>query len=128
MGRNWYLMVESDMYELPIAVAESPKELSEMVGIPAKAICEKMCRARKEGLWCEFVKIPKEGEYSLHERRVLGTAAEDGRKQRVLMVGGLERREFKSVRDAALYAGRDVSTINRWCRLGEGGGYVWSRL
>ena len=38
-----YMKVTKDKYELPIAVADTPRELSKMVGIKAQSISRYIC-------------------------------------------------------------------------------------
>lgn len=48
-----FMMVTSDKYQLPLAVADTPRELSRLVGVSAKLITEEACRKRK----ARFVKV-----------------------------------------------------------------------
>lgn len=42
-----YMKVMADKYELPIAIADSPKELAEMVGVKANSISSQITRAER---------------------------------------------------------------------------------
>ncbi len=44
-----YLEVTSDEYELPIAVAESPKELARMTGTTSNIIRSAICHLKQPG-------------------------------------------------------------------------------
>lgn len=42
-----YMKVTADKYELPIAIADSPKELAEMVGVKSGTISSQITRGEK---------------------------------------------------------------------------------
>lgn len=42
-----YLKVTKDKYELPLAIADSPSELAEMVGTTSNAITSAICHNQK---------------------------------------------------------------------------------
>lgn len=44
-----YMEVTSDEYELPVAVAESPKELAEMTNVNSSAIRSAVCHMKMPG-------------------------------------------------------------------------------
>lgn len=59
-----YMAVTADRYELPLAVADSPRELAKIVGIPAKTINEMICKGYNGGkskLGMRFFRVAKEG-------------------------------------------------------------------
>lgn len=57
-----YMEVTRDKYELPVAVADSPAELSKMVGTKATTISQQICIKKSENKWCKFLKISMESE------------------------------------------------------------------
>lgn len=60
--RSLYLLVSSDKYELPLAVADSIRELSALIGVREDAIRSAMSKARKRGNRCRYVKVVIEEE------------------------------------------------------------------
>lgn len=64
-----YMKVTGDKYELPIAIADSPKELAEMVGVKANSISSQITRAEKG-----YLKVGK----ALYHRVEIGRVDEDG--------------------------------------------------
>lgn len=58
-----YICVTHDEYELPIAVADSTKELAQMLGVKSKTIVESLCRVRNGTRgWCRYKEIEIEEE------------------------------------------------------------------
>lgn len=60
--RSLYLLVSSDKYELPLAVADTTRELSALIGVREDAIRSAMSKARKRGNRCRYVKVVIEEE------------------------------------------------------------------
>lgn len=63
MGKYLWLMVETDDYELPLAVADTARELAEMVGSTkhnVETFVSKGCNGRING-W-KYVRIPNDEE------------------------------------------------------------------
>lgn len=52
-----WMEVTQDKYELPVAVAESKKELAEMRGIKPKTIQNAIMRAKSHGWQCKYKKV-----------------------------------------------------------------------
>lgn len=52
-----FMMVTKDRYELPIAVADTRKELGRMVGVSPVTIANSISRARKNGHKCQYVRV-----------------------------------------------------------------------
>lgn len=65
--RYLYLLVSSDKYELPLAVADSSEELAEMLGVRRNTIDSIICHARdgrrKRSKYCkvEWIEDDMEG-------------------------------------------------------------------
>lgn len=60
--RSLYLLISSDKYELPLAVADTTRELSALIGVREDAIRSAMSKARKRGNRCRYVKVVIEEE------------------------------------------------------------------
>ena len=56
-GRYLYVKTTADRYELPVAVADSVKELAEMLGVNANMISAAICHARKAGWKSIYKKV-----------------------------------------------------------------------
>ncbi|MBS6644022.1 MAG: hypothetical protein KH366_10635 [Clostridiaceae bacterium] len=58
-----YTAVTSDIYELPIAVADNIQELTQMLGVSRSTIASTICQAKKGG-WkrCRYHRIEIEDE------------------------------------------------------------------
>ena len=52
-----YMAVTSDKYELPIAVADSPLELGEMLGRSRNTILSAISHAKRWGSRCCYVRV-----------------------------------------------------------------------
>lgn len=52
-----YMLVTLDKYELPLIVADSPKELAARTGEKATSISRQICRSKKYGRRCQYVKV-----------------------------------------------------------------------
>ena len=57
-----WLKVSADVYELPLAVADSAKELAGLCGISLNGLFSYMSRCKKEGRDCIYKKILVEEE------------------------------------------------------------------
>lgn len=57
-----YMLVSHDEYELPLAVADTVRELSALIGVREDAIRSAMSKARKRGNRCRYVKVVIEEE------------------------------------------------------------------
>ena len=58
-----YMEVTQDKYELPVAVADSVRELAYVVGVKENTVCNIMSRAKKRGGRCKYIKVElEEGE------------------------------------------------------------------
>jgi hypothetical protein len=51
------MMVTKDEYELPMAIADTPTELANLVGTTRAAIHSQIGRAKKSGKRCRYVKV-----------------------------------------------------------------------
>lgn len=56
--RFLWLEVTKDEYELPVAVADSAAELSEVLGLDADSVMSSYSRAKRKGCWCKYKKVP----------------------------------------------------------------------
>lgn len=67
--KYYFMMVSNDKYELPLCVAESVKELAEMVGIKPNSITVALLRGREKGnkkIYAKkykFIKVEISNEY-----------------------------------------------------------------
>jgi ribosomal protein L7Ae-like RNA K-turn-binding protein len=52
-----YVAYSKDKYKLPIFIADSPKELSAVVGVDSNTISSMICRAKTKGKECRFAKV-----------------------------------------------------------------------
>lgn len=52
-----YMMISHDEYELPLAVADTIRELARMLGKNPNTISSIMRHARKKGHWCRYIKV-----------------------------------------------------------------------
>ena len=58
-----YMAVDLDEYELPYAIADSPKELAEICGTKADAIRSAICHVRAgRAKRSQFIRVDVEGE------------------------------------------------------------------
>lgn len=55
--RFLWLEVTKDEYELPIAVADSAAELSEVLGLDADSVMSSYSKAKRKGYWCKYKKV-----------------------------------------------------------------------
>lgn len=52
-----YMMITHDEYELPLAVADTIRELARMLGKNPNTISSIMRHAREKGYWCRYIKV-----------------------------------------------------------------------
>lgn len=52
-----YMMISHDEYELPLAVADTIRELAWMLGKNPNTISSIMRHAREKGHWCRYIKV-----------------------------------------------------------------------
>ena len=52
-----YMLVSNDKYELPICMADTQRELAEMIGVKEDTIRSVMSRCRKNGRKCRYVRV-----------------------------------------------------------------------
>ena len=58
-----YMEVTQDKYELPVAVADSVKELAKLVGVKKDTIWTMINHAKNRGGKCKYIKVElEEGE------------------------------------------------------------------
>lgn len=62
MKQTIYMLMTTDKYELPLAVADTTRELSALIGVREDAIRSAMSKARKRGSKCRYVKVVIEEE------------------------------------------------------------------
>ena len=111
------MAVENDIYELPLAVADTVSELALMVGMNKRDIYTEMSRAKKEGLWCRFIKVPLDGDFDMPAFGKVKVKKETGpKKQRVIQVVNGQVIEYESAVKAAEANCVNVSTIRRWIK------------
>lgn len=56
----YWLLVTQDKYRLPIVVADSLEELSNMIGISRRSISHAMSKTKIRGGQCKYEKVRKE--------------------------------------------------------------------
>lgn len=52
-----YMIVSKPPYEFPLQMFDSLKELGKFVGIEPRYISSIMCRARRQGAYCRYVRV-----------------------------------------------------------------------
>lgn len=52
-----YMLITRDKYELPLAVADSKKELGKMLGVSPTTIANSISRSRKDGHKSKYVRV-----------------------------------------------------------------------
>ncbi len=52
-----FMLVTKDKYELPLAVADTRKELGKMLGVSPVTIANSITRARKDGHKSKYVRV-----------------------------------------------------------------------
>ena len=58
--KHIWLKVTHDKYELPLIVADTREELARKLNIRPNAISEQMSKAKKLGIRCQYIKVPRE--------------------------------------------------------------------
>lgn len=62
MKRKIYMCVTHDKYELPVAVADSPKELADMLGVTSNNILSAIYHAKVSGRKSIYVRVVVDDE------------------------------------------------------------------
>lgn len=57
-----YMLITKDELELPLAVADSPSELSRMIGVSSNTIKSSISHAKRKGKWCRYIKVKVEDD------------------------------------------------------------------
>lgn len=57
-----YMLITTDRYELPVAVADTVKELAFLIGVTENNIRSAMSKAKKRETRCRYVKVVIEEE------------------------------------------------------------------
>lgn len=52
-----FMMVTKDKYELPLAVADTRKELGRMIGVSPITIANSITRTRKDGHKSQYIRV-----------------------------------------------------------------------
>lgn len=52
-----YMKVTRDEYELPVAVADSARELAILLGLEPKTVRKVMYASKKKDIWCCYRKV-----------------------------------------------------------------------
>ncbi|WP_405322214.1 hypothetical protein [Frisingicoccus sp.] len=60
MAQCVYMAISDDVYELPVAVADTIAELSQMIGVKRNAISSAMSKAKKKGFKSRYIKVTLE--------------------------------------------------------------------
>ena len=60
MGRYLWMKVTSDEYELPVAVADTAKELAKIVGTTENTINSRISHAKADGCRCQYKRVEVE--------------------------------------------------------------------
>lgn len=89
-----YMAITDDQYELPIAIAETQRELSRLVGIDVGNICREL-KLQDKNIWSRFIKVPAEGAFSLPTRN----AQPPKRKNKAIIGNG---QYYSSIAEAAI--------------------------
>lgn len=111
--RYLYIMVTSDEYELPMAVADSQAELVKMTGVDPSGLSKSL---KRDG-WSKYQKIPVNGEYVLPKR----TRAKTGGAPKPCMGGG---KWYPSTSAAARDYGVSHTLIRQWIKEKDDWYYV----
>lgn len=67
-----YMAVTNDVYELPVAVADSPKELAEMLGSDRNTISSTISHAKRRGGRSRYIKVVVDDETDGEDDLVMG--------------------------------------------------------
>ena len=57
MMKYLFMLVTKDKYELPLAVADTRKELGRMIGVSSITIANSITRARKSGHKSKYIRV-----------------------------------------------------------------------
>ena len=57
-----YMEVTKDIYELPVAIADSVEKLAKIRKVSANAISSRMYHCKKRGYWCRYLKVEIEDD------------------------------------------------------------------
>lgn len=57
-----WMEITLDKYEFPKAVADTRKELAEIIGVRPKSISEHISRCKRLGIKCRYIKVEIEDE------------------------------------------------------------------
>lgn len=52
-----YMEVSKDIYELPVAIADTVAELARIRNVSANTISSMIYHCRKKGHWCRYVRV-----------------------------------------------------------------------
>ena len=111
-----YMAITDDQYELPIAIAETQRELSRLVGIDVGNICREL-KLQDKNIWSRFIKVPAEGTFLLPTRN----AQPPKRKNKAVLGNG---QYYSSIAEAAKEYSVSSSTIIYWVKTKENWRYV----
>lgn len=121
MAKHIYMLIERDEYELPIAWAETIRELAEKLGMHENTIRRKMYVQKQRGEWCEFIKIPFEGDFSLADYSPYEKPNAGIKPRKVFCYkNGYLYKCFNSVGDCAREFGVSKTTIGNYIKKGTG--------
>lgn len=57
-----YMEISKDKYELPVAIADTTKELAKIRNVSANTISSMICHCREKGHWCRYVRVEIDDE------------------------------------------------------------------
>ena len=120
-----YMMVTKDKYELPIAVADSISELSQITGFRKQTISETMCRKNPKYHW-QFKKV----QVGMKEKTNNSIKIRNPIRIEQLDMDGNVINVFKSMANAAKSTGVCISSISL-CASGvreQAGGFKWRKV
>ncbi len=52
-----YMLVTQDKYELPLMVADTATELARKLGLSKDSVASAICKAKKDGRKCKYVRV-----------------------------------------------------------------------
>lgn len=110
------MAITDDQYELPIAIAETQRELSRLVGIDAGNLCREL-KLQDKNIWSRFIKVPVEGTFSLPTRNT-----QPPKRKNIAIVGNGQH--YGSIAEAAKEYSVSSTTIIRWVKTKENWHYV----
>lgn len=120
-----YMQITDDKFGLPVRIADSPTELDDALGRPHGSVSQSMSRAKKNGTWCQFIKVNTEKsfyevEWKPKKKRFVAAYYPDGNLYRI----------FESIHDAAAEIKKSEQVI-RNCINGkqkQASGLIWKWL